>query len=80
MIDAQKAYELATQEPGFPLAPVAYDYGDKWVFDYGGTKEIIGFWPVTINKKDGRLDFLEFTDCFEFLDKKESLPSINVSE
>ena len=79
MITPEEAYKIATREPGFPLAPIAYDYFDKWVFTYGGDREIIGFWPVTINKADGRLDYLELGDCFEFLNKIKKLKSFPIS-
>ena len=52
MITLKKAFEIASKNSnGVTLSPQAYDLGESWAFDYGGTDEINGFFPV-INGND----------------------------
>ena len=54
MITLKKAFEIASKNSnGVTLSPQAYDLGESWAFDYGGTDEINGFFPVIIHKTTG---------------------------
>ena len=81
MITPQAAFEKARAASLFTLAPIAYDYFDRWVFDYGGKQEVVaGFWPSTVDKKSGVLGMIDFEDAWDFWKKKKSLPTISVKE
>lgn len=54
MITLQQAFNIARQNSlGVKLDKIAYDLGDSWAFDYGGTEPICGFLPVIVKKEDG---------------------------
>ena len=76
----KEAFKIASNFCDVPLAHIAVEWLGCWVFDYGGQTMIDGFWPVSVEKKSGRISLLVFDDAFNFWDKKESLPFIDVGE
>ena len=80
MISVQEAYNRASCFSMDYLPPKAFDCGDFWVFEYEDS-ELVGGWPIIVNKTDGLVYTMGAKKTFSFwAQKRNSFPVVEVKE
>ncbi len=80
MISVQEAYVRASRFSMDYLKHKAFDCGEFWVFEYEDS-ELVGGWPIIVNKKDGLTYTMGAQKTFSFwAQKRNSFHVVEVKE